>query len=96
VNQDARHAKWSQDFSPHFIAGTGGASTILIEAGGTITLQSALPALGSMTILGNGHAVSANDSVRVFGIVSNRLIESTSRDPSPRDLTGVSTPIAVR
>lgn len=50
--------------------GTGGASTISIEAGGTITLQSALPALASMTIVGNGHVVSGNDSVRVFDIAS--------------------------
>ena len=49
---------------------SGGADTIFIEAGGTITLQSALPALESMTILGNGHAVSGDDAVRVFRIAS--------------------------
>ena len=43
--------------------GTGGVDTISIEAGGTITLQSALPALQSMTILGNGHAVSGDNAV---------------------------------
>ena len=49
---------------------SGGADTISIEAGGTITLQSALPALESMTILGNGHAVSGDNAVRVFEIAA--------------------------